>query len=169
MKFINKKNNGFTLIETLIYIGLFTILIGGVGTSAYSITESSSRNSIKALLQSEGDFLVGKINWALTGIKNVTEPAVSLTSGQLSVTKWDSTLGTVAITLNAGKMKISCGGLPAKPLNNEDITVSDLLFIHKFDGGANPESVTASFTLSIKTLNGMPLTQEFSTTNYLRK
>ncbi len=163
-------NRGFTLIETLIYIGLFTILIGGVGVSVYSIIESSGRNSAKALIQTEGDFLVAKINWAISGAKIVNEPAVGVVSQTLSITKWDTSIGNVVITSSGEDITISRGASPAIVLNNEDVNISDLSFVHEYSGGTSPESITASFKLSARTANGQEIPpQTFSTTNYLRK
>lgn len=60
---MNKR--GVTLIETLIYIALFALLIGGGVSSAYVLIESSDRIGVHAMLEEEGNFLLAKINWAL--------------------------------------------------------------------------------------------------------
>ena len=56
---------GFTLIETLIYIALFALLIGGGVGSAYSLIASSDRITTGAMLEQEGNFLLAKIGWML--------------------------------------------------------------------------------------------------------
>jgi type II secretory pathway pseudopilin PulG len=168
--YYKKFNGGFTLIETIIYIALFSILIGGVGVSVYSIIESSGRNNMKALIQTEGDFLVAKINWSLSGARLVNEPAVGVVSQTLSVTKWDSSIGTVVITISGEDITIKRGSGPAIVLNNEDVNISDLSFVHEYEGGTNPENIKATFKLSARTANGQVIPpQTFATTNYLRK
>ncbi len=165
-----KFNSGFTLIETIIYIGLFTILVGGVGVSVYSIIESSGKNNMKALIQTEGDFLTAKINWALSGARLVNEPAVGVNSQTLSVTKWDSSVGNIVITISGEDITIKRGSGPEIVLNNEDVNISDLSFVHEYEGGTNPESIKASFKLSGRTSSGQAIRpQTFATTNYLRK
>jgi type II secretory pathway pseudopilin PulG len=59
------KNRGFTLIEVVLYIGLFGILVGGVIIAAYQLLEGGDRNQVNILIQEEGTFLNRKINWAL--------------------------------------------------------------------------------------------------------
>src|SRR5262245_42467784 len=93
------KQPGFTLIEVLVYLALFTILVGGAVLAAYNVIESNGRNQTLAVLQQESNFLTGKINWALTGISDVGSPANNSTSGKLSVTKSDPVIGAVDIDL----------------------------------------------------------------------
>lgn len=159
---------GFTIIELLVYLGLFALLLGGVATGAFSVIESSGRTQARAMLQQEGNFLVGKINWALAGASQVTAPIT--TGSQLSVTKYDTT--TAAINLNGTNMEIQdTVNTTATPVNNANVTVTNLLFIHTAASGdgVNQEKVVGSFTLSTHAPNGMVISQDFTTTVYLRR
>ncbi len=60
---MNKR--GITLIETLIYIALFALLIGGGVSSAYTLIESSDKIGVRAMMEEEGNFLLAKIAWVL--------------------------------------------------------------------------------------------------------
>jgi Tfp pilus assembly protein PilE len=160
---------GFTIIETVVYLALFAILMGGAGTAAYSILESEGRNQTKAMMQEEGDFLIAKINWAVSGTSAITAPAIGNTGPALGTTKYDSAIGTVSIDLAGAVMELARGANPAQPLSNTNVTVSTLAFTHFYSGGTNPEGVSASFTLSAKAVNGMPISETFATTDYLRK
>ncbi len=165
-----KNKRGFTLIETLIYIALYSIIIGGAIVAVYTIFESAGRNQAEAMLEEEGMFLVGKLNWALSGTQIINTPAENATSSRLSITKYDDT--TVVITLTAtGTMMMIKNGWGPLPLNNTNTEVSGLSFVHTASsgGGIAPESVRASFTLKTRTSNGMTITQDFSTIGYIRK
>ncbi len=74
---MNKR--GVTLIETLIYIALFALLIGGGVSSAYSLIESSDRIGVHAMVEEEGNFLLAKINWAFETGMNVEVSAGEMT------------------------------------------------------------------------------------------
>ena len=163
------ENDGFTLIEALMYLALLTLLIGGAGAASYSMIESAGRNQMKAMLQEEGDFLVAKINWALSSVASVEIPAVGLSGTSLSVTKLDGAIGTVLITLAGSDMTLKRGSNAPQVLNNTNVSVNNLYVTHLYGGGTNPESVQATFTLSTKTPNGMVLSGDFSATNYLRR
>src|ERR1051326_3407389 len=74
-----KNSAGFTLIETLIYLALFGIMMGGITVVTYGLIESAGKNQTKILVQEEAGFLLGKLNWALTGASGMTVSPSSLT------------------------------------------------------------------------------------------
>jgi Tfp pilus assembly protein PilE len=149
---------GFTLVETLVYIALFGILVGGFVVSAYALFESNNRNLAKASLQQEKDFVVGKINWALSGA--VTNPTI--TGNSISITKYDGTV--VSLGLSGAAFTVN-----SAPVTNSNVTISKLVFIRTYAGGTNPESVEAGFTISALTADGKNISQTASTTRYIRK
>ncbi len=156
------KERGFTFIETLVYLTLFSIMIGGIVVTAYSLFESSDRNQTKAMMQEEENYLLGKINWALSGVASISVPAANTSDVTLKALKYDGTSNT--ITQSAGNLTFN-GAI----LNNSNVAISNLIFIHAYAGGANPDSLEAGFTISAKTPNGMTISQIASTTRYIRK
>jgi hypothetical protein len=161
-----KKQYGFTLVEILVYLGLFAILMAGMLATAFSMLESSDRDQTRVLMQGDGDFMVAKINWALTGVKDINSPSGSI----LEVNKWitPGVATTVDFRLSGTDMVIRRGGGAPIILNNSNIQVENLNFIREY-GGTNQEYVKASFTIRARALNGMLVTQEFSTIKYIRK
>ena len=157
-----KAAPAFTLIEALVYIALFAILLGGFVVSAYSMFESNGRNQTKAMLQQEKNFVIGKINWALSGAQTVTVPAVNSSNGALTLTKYTGTPVSIALIGSA----VTVDG---SPITNSNVTVSKLVFIRTYAGGTSPESVEAGFTITARAPGGMPVTQTASTTVYIRK
>ncbi len=169
-----KNKKGFTLIETLVYTALFAILLGGAVVVAYTIFESAGRSQGREILQQEGDFLIGKIEWALSGVDYINQPPDENPLNTLQVTKY----GGSSITINTSP---DCSGntvtediflqkgTSCLQLNNSNVEISNLIFVRNPGEGLNPESVSASFTLTARTENGMLINQDFSTTKYLRK
>jgi len=170
-----KKDRGFTLIETLVYLALFGILFSGVIVCAYSVLESSARNQTKAMAQAEGDFLVAKINWTIKNAKEVISPVDAVPNQTLTVRKFDNSYSTVKPS-GLDCAIVPCDmllleGTDASVLNNSDVKISQMSFIHFNDmsGKLNQESVQADFTLRANTADGKVFSQTFSTTVYLRK
>lgn len=64
---VNKHQKGFTLFEALIYIALFTIIIGGSIASAYQIFEGTAQVQGIAERENEVNFVLRKLDWALNG------------------------------------------------------------------------------------------------------
>lgn len=161
------KNSGFTLIETLVYLGLFSMLIGGALVAAFGIFESNGRNQTKAIVQAEGQFLAAKIDWVLSGVKSIDQPPAGSPGSLLSVTKYGGE--TVKVSISGPDVEIQRGIAPAKILNNSNVEITDLLFTHKNPGGGNPESVEARFRVDARTPTGGSFTEEFFTVKYIRR
>ncbi len=165
---------GFSLIETLLYIALFSILMGGAAVAMYSLFESRGHNQTKAVMQEEGDFLIGKINWTVSGSSAITSPGVGTTCVTpapcaLSVVKWDTGIGSASVALSGTEMTIARGAQAPQGISNSNVAVSNLSVSHFYAGGTNPEGVRVSFTLTGRTDDGKLISQDFSTTNYLRR
>ncbi len=153
---------GFTIIETLIYLALFALIIGGFIVSVYALFASGDRNQTKDMLQEEKNFLVAKINWAMSGAQTISSPSAGTSGSILSLTKYDGSTETIALA--GTDMKLN-GNI----LNNTNVTISNVVFIHTYSGGTNPDSVEAGFTISARTPQGSLVSQSASTTRYIRK
>lgn len=175
-----KTAAGFTLIETIIYLALFAMFMGGAIAAAYNIFEASDRNQAKAMAQEEGNFLVAKIEWALSGAQIINSPPAPLADSTLWVTRVDGFDGAgapiltpVVISLSGTDMRLVINPAINTPitLNNSAVTITNLSFSHTYPSGdgINPESLSASFTVSTKTAGGLAISQDFFTAKYLRK
>lgn len=156
-----KKQNGFTLIETIIYIALFGFLIGSAFVTAYNIIEGSGKLNYKIINQEEANFVLRKLNWALMGIENIENPTIdSPTSSTLIIDKHDG--NKITFQLNTGKIEIkeSANGNIFLPITTENVTVSNLDFTYLKEQNGSPEGITATFNLG---------GNNFNITKYLRK
>jgi Tfp pilus assembly protein PilE len=130
------NNRGFTLVEVLIYLGLYALLIGGAVVAAYNMVESSGRNETAAMVEEEGQYLTAKIDWAL-GSQEMQNPTFDVASGS---------------------MRLSWGSNTPQGISNSNVSVSDFVLATSTDLNA------ASFTLTALTPNGSAYVQKFSTT-----
>jgi hypothetical protein len=158
---------GFTLIETLIYLGLYTILIGGMLAAVYSMIESDAHNETVAMLEEEGDYLIGKIDWVLSDTATVQAPFSS--GGTLTVTRFDGSSASISVL--GASLRVRDGGASPQTLNNSDVSLAGVVFVHTQaqNDGIDPESVAASFTMRATTSDGHVVSRDFSTLRYLRQ
>lgn len=152
MKKNYKNNSGFTLIEVIIYIALFAIVVGGGMVATYQIISGTDAGTNHVILQEEANFLLHKIDWAMTGATSFS----SLPSSSLIISKSGSTF-KFDLDLNKNIR------LNSTILNSSSIVVSNLSFTSPDTNG-----VTTTFTLTTAQ-NGRTTTQNFSTTKYLRQ
>ncbi|HVV39081.1 MAG TPA: prepilin-type N-terminal cleavage/methylation domain-containing protein [Candidatus Paceibacterota bacterium] len=167
------SRGGFTLIEALVYLGLFALLMGGAVIASYDVFESSGRGTARGLLEEEGNFLLAKISWALSGAQAVTTPNIatlpcSAPSNMLSVAKWDASVGVVTVAQSGGSATLAKSGTTLG-ITSPDVQVSNLEFTHCWAGGSNPESIETTFTLSTRNSSGAQVSQDFSSTEYVRR
>lgn len=167
-----EMNKGFTLTETIIYVALFALIITGTLSSVYGILEANVRNQNKVMVQEEGAFILGKIDWALTGISSV---GVDLAGKILTVTKSNPSFNPLVISIDDdGNVFIERAGGGSKRLNNSNISVSCApagCFERTLASGdgINPESISADIIVNSRSSDGTPYSQHFSTIKYLRK
>ena len=162
---MNSKNQGFTLIEALIYLALFAVIIGGISMVAYALVESTGSSQTRISIQEEAGFLLGKLDWALTGAQTIT-----VTASTLTVNKYNfGGSNPLIFDLNAGKVRLKTASAAAVNLNNDDITVSVLSFTDIPAAAGKPQGVTASFTVQKPSPRGEVISQSFVTTKYLRQ
>lgn len=121
--YISSKQSGFTIIEALIYIGLFAFIMSGAILSAYHIFEGSAQVQAMAERETELNFVLRKIDWALNGATTVSV----LNSGNtLRVLRdggelYDFDTDGVAITLENGGETYD--------LSSPRLTISDMNFV----------------------------------------
>jgi type II secretory pathway pseudopilin PulG len=163
--------SGFTLIETIIYLALFTIVIGGIVVAAYAMFENADRNQAKAMLQDEQNFVMAKIALAMNNGQIINVPGNNLSGSSLYVTRYDAGIAQICLSGTDVKILLSSGtcATAGTVLNNANVTVDQLLFEHVHDASTNADSIIYTTTISTKASNGMTLTQSASSTKYIRK
>ena len=169
-------SRAFTLIETIVYLALFGLLMTGVILTAYNLFEGAARSQTEAMVTDEGNFLIGKITWALSGTQSINNPPSGTSGSQLSVNKVigvDLTgapiIMLVTISWSVPNMTIATSGAP-QILNNTNVRVTRLGFSVLGSGSTyDPVRVEASTTVPARSGNGMVVSRDFFTVGYLRK
>ena len=165
------NGEGFTLIETLLYLGLFAIVIGGGMVAAYQIIESTSATYNHVILQEEANFLIRKINWALTG-SSILKP-----SSTSNTDLWVNKGGVYSFCLIGADMflKLNSNGTPCTVsdsvlINSSNVAISPTPLIPLFERiitTGKPDAMKTSFRLTT-VQNGREASQDFTFTKYLR-
>ncbi len=114
------------------------------------------------MMQEEGEFLLAKINWAVSNAQTATVPE----GGRLA-----ATVGADAIELaqNGNDLTLKRNADPVAALNNSAVSVKNLFFMDISASSNGIKGISYEFDLEGKTPNGATLTSNFASTAYLRK
>jgi len=157
---IQNSLRGFTLIETLIFITLTSIIIGSSLVIVYQIIESNNVVSNKILVEQEVDFLFQKIKWVLIGVVNINNPSIGLTSPTLSVNKVNSNQNPFIFNLELSGVWLKRGLDSSVILNSQNVTITNLSFEYLPANAGAFEAIKVNLTANGK---------NFTNIIYLRK
>lgn len=138
-----KPLRGVTLFETLIYIFIFSLLMTGALATSFWTAETSARTARLAILDSEVDFVLRKIDWASTG-STITAPSAGNTGTTLTFARDGE---TYSFTISGTALTFSLNGATPVPLTTNNVTVSSFSATHI--DAVNGEPAAASTTIVV--------------------
>ncbi len=162
----NKTVYGFTLLETIIYVGLFSLIFTGILVSVFPLMTGAERLSRNVATESEAAFILAKIDHALSDSINsvngqVTSPAAGTTGSTLTLTnagievyrfETTTTSSYCSVPLICRVLTLSKASGDAIPLNAQRVQVKDFSVTHVGPTGGKPRYLDISFTV-----NGTPV------------
>lgn len=69
------KKNGFTIVELLLYIGLFTILLSVITSFFSLLVDSQLESQSSSSVEQDTKYLYAKLNYDITHAQSVVDPA----------------------------------------------------------------------------------------------
>lgn len=135
---------GFTLLETIMYIALFSLLMTGVLVTVYELLAGGTHNRASVQVQEEGTFVNRKISWALSGATSVEVPD----SKTLKInTRPDFAQTPIQITESAGQILLSRGGAAPVPLTTSELEVTNTQITMVPEQGGVPASIRVLYEI----------------------
>jgi type II secretory pathway pseudopilin PulG len=157
-----KKTRGFTLIESILYFGLFAVIAGGGLAAAGGIIGTAARSADRVAVAEEANFLSAKIGWLLTGFDEAAGGVTSPATGESDVLEVRKPgIGVVRLEARGTDAVLTRANGAPNTLNGSGVRVTSLRFLR-----SGPEAVTAQFTLSSSSA-GPVVRQDFELTKYL--
>lgn len=103
-----KKQKGFTLVETLMYIALFSVVITGIVMSSYPLITGTERLSQRVTAESEAMFVLHKIGSALSSASSLSvSGGNTLTVTPLSGSPYSFSLNGAFVEKNGIPLSVS--------------------------------------------------------------
>lgn len=164
-----RKSAAFTLVETLIYAALISMIIGMVIIVAFQIVSGSGQLSEKIFLAEESSFLLRKIGWVIGSASVINSPNSGETSNtSFSVDRFGIPAGENPITFSvtAGNLTIDRGGAGTVNLNSSLLNITNATFTHISATGTTPAGIKVELEVSG---TNPSVTTSYELTAYLRQ
>lgn len=146
---MSNKTAGFTLIETIIYIGLFSLMFSGIFVSIYPLFSGAERMTRNIAGEGETAFILSKIDYALDSVitnpgGQITSPAEGMTANELILSdatgerfrfvKNEDNEFCATIPLECDTLTQSENEGDALPLNTQRVRIEGFTATHGKDG-----------------------------------
>lgn len=166
----NKRTKGISLIETLIYVAIFSIFVVALASFSRSILSARVHNQIVLEVNDQGSRAMKTITQTLRNASQVNSPTISNTALNLSVVTDIPATNPTVFSLTGGVLYVTEGSASATALTNSKVVMSNLLFSNLSRSGT-PNIIKVSFTLTSasSTSSGDTYSITFDGSSALRK
>ena len=124
----SSNQNGFTLIETLIYSAIVAVILGiAVGVS-FSLIRANDALDVQTEVVENAKFLNQKVGWALKGASQINSPAVGSSGSTLSINTPSAAFNPFVFDLADGVARLKVGSQTPVPLTSDYVLVASMVF-----------------------------------------
>ena len=147
-----KNKDGFTLVEMIIYIAIFSIFIGTLVSFFITMNSSRINNQITLEVNNQGNDVMRVMTQSIRNATSINTPSTSSLSNTLSLVTPDLSKNPTIFSVTDGILYMTEGSGPSISLTNDKVSLSNLVFSNL----SNPNtlgSVQVRFTLTSTILN----------------
>ncbi len=146
------KTTGFTLVELLLYVAIFSIVISSVMFIAFSSVAQRAHNQVVAEVDYQGEVAMNQITQQIRNATSVTTPTPANTATSISLNTPTVSLNpTIYDLFNDGsrnRLRVREGSSGSSNyLTNNKVTLSNLTFSNVAVTGGR-DSIKVQFTIS---------------------
>jgi type II secretory pathway pseudopilin PulG len=155
----NKRSQGFTYIELILYIAILTIIMSSLIPFAWNIIEGGAKNTTEQEVFANARYISERIKYEIRNASGIN----SVSTNQISLSSADSASNPTIISLSSGNVMIQKGAGSAVALNSSDTTISSLTFTNYTSADNKTKNIQFTFTLTDNYTNA-GVRQEYNAT-----
>lgn len=140
---IIKNKKGFTLIETLIYVGIISLLASVFISFGILVYELRAKSEAIGEININGKSALSLISEKIRSAESISSPGIGATSTVLILNMPDSSVSSITLIDNV--LILTEGGRQLN-ITNTNVIISNLEFLYIFSGS---ESGTVNFSFNI--------------------
>ena len=166
-KLVN-KNTGFTLIETLVYIAIFSIFIGSLISFLNLMTTSRINNQITLEVNNQGNELIRTITQSIRNSDSINSPNAGATSATLDLSTSTGSTNPTVFSESGGVLYMTEGVGDPIALTNGKVSISNVIFSNLSRPGTSG-TIQVRFTLSNSNSGSINKTVNFYGSGTIKK
>jgi len=149
-----KKNNGISLVETIIYVAIFSMIVTTFVSFSSSMTSSRLHNQMMLEINDQGSSAMKTITQAIRNASAVTSPTIGSSDSSLTLSMYSSPINPTVFSFSSGVLYITEGAGSQIVLTNSKVVVSNLTFSN-FSRASTRDIIKISFTLTSANSGGL--------------
>ncbi len=142
---IQKQHIGFTLIESLLYLGIASVLIVLLGGIGVNVLESRVRAQALEEVHYNAEFVIDHITRSIQNADHINSPLPQVSASVLSLEMIDTAKNPTVIDIDGGRIRLREGSDEPWYLSGNRVYISALDFINVTQGNGEG-SVRIEFT-----------------------
>lgn len=123
-----KTSSGFSLVETLLYVALFSVIISAFAVFLATLSASRINQQVTAEVDQQASFVLRTISQAARNATTINSPSAGFSASSLSLNTGVASTTPTVFSLSGGKVFITEGVSSAIALTNSRVSVTGLNF-----------------------------------------
>lgn len=157
---ILRLQRGYSLLELVIYIGLFALLSIVLVQSLISMVHTYAAAARYRALQNNGELIMERITRDVRNGTTLTASACATPVGSITVAGTNNEPYTLAYTVIDGRMQLSSNGAGAEELSTSEVVITGFAVC----AFTTPVGSGAKISLSLSAAGSTPATASFYST-----
>ena len=156
-----KKNIGISLVETIIYVAIFSMIVTAFVSFSNSMTTTRLHNQMDLEVNDQGQKIMKIITQTIRNSSGVNSPTIGNVSSNLSLVTYQTSLNPTIFSNVGGVLYVSEGGGSQIALTNNKVIISNLIFSNLSLPNTG-DVIRVSFILSSVTSGGLAGSYSFT-------
>ena len=125
-----QKQNGYTLIELLLYIAVLGMLILGMSVFLQLMQDASRKAQIIMEVEQQGQQVLTQVSQAVRSSDAINSPGPGVTASSLSLSLATPANDPTVFSVNSGVLEVTEGVASPVALTNGRVTVTSIDFVN---------------------------------------
>lgn len=144
---IHTSHKGFSLIETVVYVGIFSLFVIGLANFSSGLSSSRVHSQMVFEVNDQGSRVIRVITQTLRNANSINQPSIGATASSVSIETENLIKNPTVFSESGGVLYITEASGSPVALTNNKVVVSNLTFANVSQPGASG-SIRIRFTLT---------------------